>query len=206
MRRSFVISDFFNRLLHVVKRNRVPVLLYGLAIVAFVAIGVAVGVRIEDKIEYIGCNNNVIFAFLRGDSGVIGFFFADLFITIVYVAFAGIMIFHRIATLLSVMPCLYLSYELGVQTCVILSVYSVSAMPMLLVFYLPICLVEICITCYASCRAFFQYSLCGGIIPSKYDVQIYIKSTFPILVIIVICAVVKALTIMMFGTGLIGII
>ncbi len=206
MRRSFVISDFFYRLTHIVKRNRFAVVAYALTSLLFLIIGIAVGINIGDKVEYVSRNSAVVFGFLRGDKGAVAFFFIDLTLTSVYGLFAASMFFHRAAAFLSLAPCFYRSYELGMQSCVILTVFSMPSIPMLFVLYIPVCLAEIFIICMLSYKSFALASLCGGRAPSTVDAKVHYKNTVPFFMAIGVCTLVKVVTLSLFGSALIGVI
>ena len=77
MKRTYVISDFFFRLSHTIRRNKSFVLLYALLCLLFLVVGVAVGANMSDKTEYVLRNGAPIFKFLRGDNGIVAYFFID---------------------------------------------------------------------------------------------------------------------------------
>lgn len=206
MRRSFVISDFFYRLNHVIKRNRLAVIVYTLSSLLFLIIGIAVGINIGDKTEYVLRNSAVIFGFLRGDKGTIAFFFIDFTLTAVYGLFAASMFFHKAAAFLSLAPCFYRSYELGLQSCVILTVFSAPSIPMLFVLFIPVCLVEIFIICMLSYKSFALAALGCGRAPSSVDIKVHYKSTLPFFIAIAVCTLVKVVTVSLFGSALIGVV
>ncbi len=205
MRRSFVISDWFYRLSHILKRNRVAVIIYSLTALLFLIIGIVVGAHIDDKTDYILRNSTPIFSFLRGDSGVISFLFIDLLITTVYCVFTLSMFFHRAVTFLSLAPCIYRSYVLGMQTCVILAVFSVPAIPFLFVFFVPVSIIEVVVICMLSFKC-FRFASNVRCSPSMPDIKEYFRSSVPFFIVIVICTLLKALTAALFGSALIGVI
>ena len=63
MKRSLVISDLMYRLVHSVKRNRFWVIVYVLLCLLFLVVGIAVGVNVFDKNEFVLRNGAVIFKF-----------------------------------------------------------------------------------------------------------------------------------------------
>ncbi len=87
MRRTYIISDWFFRLTHAVKRNRGSVIVYALLTLVFIIVGIAIGANVPDKVAYITMNRAPLFAYLRGDSGAAAFLFLELFICAVYAAF-----------------------------------------------------------------------------------------------------------------------
>ncbi len=206
MRRSYVISDCFYRLTHAIKRNRVSVAFYALLSVAFIVIGVVIGVNMEDKTSYALGNGGVIFKFLRGDTGAVAFFFTDFLMSAVYGIFSVILIYPRFLWVISIAPTLYRSYSLGLQVCVIVFVYSASALPMLFVLFVPIGIIEIAVFCMLSfrCRR-FSVEMCRGT-PSKPDVKYYLKQSLPFFVVIAFCSLIKTVTTVLFGAALIGIV
>lgn len=201
-----VISDYFYRLTHIIKRNRAAVAIYTLSVLLFLIIGIAVGVNIGNKNEYILRNSSVIFGFLRGEKGAIVFFFIDFGLTAVYGLFAASMFFHRAAAFLSLAPCFYKAYELGLQACVILTVFSAPALPMLFVLFVPVCLVEIFIICVLSYKSFALAALGCGRTPSSADIRVHYRCTIPFFIAIGVCALVKVVTVTLFGSALIGVI
>lgn len=206
MRRSYVISDSFYKLTHAFKRNRVPVAFYALISAAFIVIGVVVGVNMEDKSAYALSNGAVIFKFLRGDTGAVAFFFTDFFMSAIYASFTVILIYPRFLWVISVAPTLYKSYSLGLQVCVIVFVYSASALPMLFVLFVPACIVEITVFSMLSfrCRRFsIENCRCA---PSKPDIKYYLKQAVPYYIAIAFCSLVKTITTVLFGAALIGIV
>ncbi len=206
MRRTYVISDFFYRLFHAVKRNRGAVIVYALCSVVFVVIGVAIGVNVADKTEYALRNGAPVFSFLRGDSGAAAFFFIELLFSVLYAALASGMFFARPLTLLSFAPCMYRSYTLGMHVCIIVGVYSASALPMLFVFFVPAVIVEIAVYCILSfnCRRFCSENYkCS---PSKIDIKEYYKSLLPYAVILAATCLIKTFSVVLFGSALIGVI
>ena len=206
MKRSFAISDWFYRLSHTVRRNRFAVLLYAFMCLIFLIVGIAVGVNVSEKAEFVLRNNAAIFRFLRGDSGIVAFFFLDAALTAVYCLFAASMFFYKALAYISLAPCLYKSYVLGMNTSVIIVVYSVSSLPMLFVLFVPICIIEIFILCMISARCFKFASLNRGCMPSKADVWEYYRGVGQFIFIVIICTLVKAITLVLFGSALIGVI
>ncbi|MCM1367423.1 MAG: hypothetical protein NC184_01235 [Roseburia sp.] len=206
MRRSYIIADWFYRLSHVVRRNRFAVLLYVLCCLLFLVIGVAFGINFADKTAYVERNGAVIFCFLRGDVGIVSFFFIDVSLTLLYCVFGISMFVFRITTVFSLAPCIYRAYAIGMHTCVIISAYSASALPMIFVLFVPIELVVIAIMCMLSHRCFVFASLNGRCMPSRNDVREYYRSALPFAFVIVLLTLVKAFTVALFGSALIGII
>lgn len=206
MKRSYAISDWFYRLSHIIRRNRFALLLYVLICVLFIVVGVAVGANISDKAEFALRNGAGIFVFLRGERGIFAFFFIDVLTTGVYCIFAASMFFVRVASFLSVAPCAYKSYVLGCNVTVIIGVYSVSAIPMLFVAFIPVCIVEIGVLCIISCKCFAFVSLNGRCSPSAIDIKEYYKALLPYLLIVVILILIKAVTLLLFGSALIGVL
>ena len=206
MKRSFAISDWFYRLSITVRRNRFAVLIYALMCLVFLIIGIAIGINVSDKAEYVLSNSAAIFRFLRGDNGIVSFFFLDLFMTAVYCLFAASMFFYKALAYISLAPCLYKSYVLGMNTSIIIVVYSASSLPMLFVLFVPICIIEIFILCLISARCFKFASLNRGCMPSKIDIAEYYRGLLQYLFIIVILTLIKAVTLVLFGSALIGVI
>lgn len=206
MRRAYIVYDWFYRLSHVIRRNRAAVLLYALSALLFTVVGIAVGVNIAEKTDYALRNSAAVFCFLRGDIGIVSFFFIDLALTTLYGLFALSMFFFRAAAILSVAPFMYRAYSLGMHTCIILSVYSASAIPMLFVFFVPVCIVEVIVFCMLSHRCFAFASLNGRCGPSRADIKEHYFCALPFLATIVICALVKAVTVALFGSALVGVI
>lgn len=206
MKRSFAISDWFYRLSHNIKRNRFYVIIYSLLCLLFLVVGIAVGINVNDKVAFVLRNSAGIFRFLRDDIGIVTFFFLDLLFTCIYCLFAASMFFYKALTFLSIMPCLYKSYVLGMNASVIIVVFSVSSIPMLFVLYVPVCLIEIIILCMVSFRCFKFYAMNCGCSPSRVDVRYYYKELLQYIFIIVVCALIKAITLALFGSALIGII
>ncbi|MDE6029352.1 MAG: hypothetical protein K2F90_03425 [Clostridiales bacterium] len=206
MRRSYVISDWFYRLSHTVRRNRSCVLLYVLLCLLFVVVGVAVGANMSDKTEYVLRNDAPIFKFLRGDSGIVAFFFIDAMLSCVYCVFAASMFYFRALTFISLVPCAYRAYVLGANTCIIIVVFSASALPMLFVAFVPICIIEIVILCMTSFRCFYFSSLNRRCSPSIVDIKLYYKGLLSYLFAMVVFTLIKALTLVLFGSALIGVL
>ncbi len=206
MKRSFVISDWLYRLSHTIRRNRLAVILYALICLLFLVIGIAVGIGVSDKRVFILNNGAMIFKFLRGDMGIVAYFFLDLLLTSVYCIFCASMFFNRPLAFLSIVPCAYRSYVLGMNVSIIIVVYSVSAIPMLFVLFIPICLMEIAVLCLLSFRCFAFVSLNGGCYPSKADIREYYSCVLQYIMIIAVFTLVKALTLALFGSALIGIV
>lgn len=206
MRRSYVISDLFFRFTHCFKRNVTSVLVYSLFAAVFLVIGIAVGVKIDDKTEYVLRNGAVVFRFLRGDINVVVFFFYDAALSLLYCAFSCSMFFTRALSYLSFAPFMYKSYALGLRVSAIAVVFSGSSVPMLLVFYIPACLVDIAICCMLSfkCRS-FRYE-CGKGMPSKPDIKFYYSSCVPFFIATAACSLIKAFSAALFGSALIGVI
>lgn len=206
MKRSFAISDWLYRISHTVRRNRFVVLLYALLCLLFLVVGIAVGINIVDKTAFILRNSSPIFGYLRGDNGIVTYFFLDLLLTGIYCLFAASMFFYRALTFLSLVPCAYRSYVLGMNVSVIVVVYSVSALPMLFVFFIPVCIIEIFIMCLVSARCFNFASLNRGCMPSKIDVKEYYRAFLQYFFVVAVGALVKAITVALFGSALIGIV
>lgn len=205
MRRSFAISDWFYSFSHSVKRNRFTVIVYSLVCLLFLVVGIAVGISVEDKGEFLTRNNSVIFGFLRGDTGIFTFFFIDFAFSAVYCLFAASMFFNRFIVFLSVAPCAYRSYLLGMNASVIIAVFTVSAVPMLFVVYIPACIVEIAIMCLLSQKCFEFNAGAGGCSPSKIDIIQYYKNVLRYIFVLVVVLIVKSITLVLFGSGLVGI-
>lgn len=206
MKRSFAISDWFYRLSHTVRRNRFAVLVYTLICLLFLVVGIAVGINVSDKAEFVLRNNAPVFRFLRGDSGIVAFFFIDLLLTSVYCLFTASLFFYRALTYVSLAPCMYRSYVLGMNTSIIIVVFSVSSLPMLFVLFVPICIIEIFILCMLSARCFRFASLNCGCWPSKIDVLEYYRCFLQYLFAVAVCTLIKAITLALFGSALIGVI
>lgn len=206
MRRSYLITDWFYRLSHIIRRNRSAVLLYALCCLLFLVIGVAFGINIADKTSYAERNSSAIFCFLRGDVGIVSFFFIDVSVTFLYCVFGTSMFIFRITAILSIAPCIYRAYALGMHTCVIVSVFSASALPMIFVLFVPIEIVEIGIMCILSHRCISFASLNGRCMPSRSDVKEYYRSALPFVFIVIVLTLTKAFTVALFGSALIGII
>lgn len=206
MKRTYVISDWFYRLSHTVRRNKSYVLLYSLLCLLFVVVGVAVGANMSDKTEYVLRNGAPIFKFLRGDNGIVAFFFIDLMLSCVYCVFAASMFYFRALTFISLVPCAYRAYVLGANTCIIIVVFSVSALPMLFVAFVPICIIEITIMCMISFRCFYFSSLNRRCMPSIVDIKFYYKGLFSYIFALAVFTLIKALTLVLFGSALIGVL
>ncbi len=206
MRRSYIVSDWFYRVSHVIKRNRAAVVLYALCVLLFLILGIAIGVNVGDKTAYILRNKAPIFVYLRGDIGAVAFFFTDFLMTLVYAVFALSMFFHRVAAFLSLAPCMYKAYSLGMQATVIVTVYSASSMPMLFVFFVPVCIIEIAVICMLSFKCFAFASLNVRCSPSKADVKEHYVTAIPFVLALVFCALIKAVTAVLFGSALIGVL
>ncbi len=206
MRRSYAISDWFYRLTHSVKRNRSAVVIYALITLLFLIIGIAVGVNIDDKTSYVLHNRSPIFAFLRGDSGVVSMFFVDLVTTAVYCLFTLSMFFKRPLSFLSLAPCMYMAYSLGMRTTVIIAVFSASALPLLFVFYVPVGIIEIIVVCILSYKCLAFAALNGRCSPSKPDIKAYYCSAIPFFFVVAVCTLVNAVTAALFGSALIGVV
>lgn len=206
MRRIYRISDYFYKLTYRLKRNRTAVVIYGLLCIVFLVIGIAVGVRVADKPDYILRNSAAILKFLRGDMGIIAFLFADYTVILIYGFFAASMFIIKPICFLSVAPAMYKAYMLGMQICVLVGVYTASAVPMLMVLYVPVCLAEIIVLCYVSARCFAFTSGCRHGAPAKIDIKLYYITFVPIVIVFGCLAIVKTLTLGLFGSALIGII
>lgn len=206
MQRTFSLSDQFYRLSHAIKRNRSTLIVYALCCTVFLVIGIAIGVNMDDKCAYILQNGAPIFRYLRGESGAIVFFLLDLLFSVVYALFASGMFFFRPLALVSFAPCMYKSYSLGIQVCVIIGVYSGSALPMLFVFFVPIEIIEICIYCVLSyrCRRFAAVNC--RCMPTKIDIIEYYKSLFWLFIAMAVCVLVKIFTAVLFCSAMIGVL
>lgn len=204
--RSFAFADFFRDISCGAKRNRVVILLYVLSCVVFLIIGITVGVGIEDKNDYVTRNGAVVFSFLRGDTNAFMYFFKDFVFTMLYALFAASMFFWRFLPILSVAPCLYLSYALGLRVTVIISVYSAASLPMLFVLYVPTCIVQIVVMCIISRKCFEFAAVNNRCKPSKRDIKEYYFSLLPCFITILISSALKAITAVFFGSALIGIV
>lgn len=202
----YAVSDWFNMLGKKVKRNRVAVVLYALSCLLFLVIGIAVGVNMPDKTSYVLKNSAGIFIFLRGDSTVVAFLFTDFFMTVLYAAFCASMFFFRFLPILSLAPCLYRAYTIGVQASVTIIVFSASALPMLFVLYIPIGLIEMTLFCIISRRCFEFSTMNGRCAPSPSDVCMYYKTFIPFLIAFAVCAIIKTLTLVLFGSALVGVV
>lgn len=202
----YAVSDWFNMLGRRIKRNRVAVILYALSCLLFAVIGIAVGVNMNDKLSYVLKNSAGIFIFLRGDSTAVAFLFTDFSMTFLYAAFCASMFFFRALPILSLAPCLYRSYSIGVQASVIITVFSASSLPMLFVLYIPIGLIEVSFLCIISRRCFEFSALNSRCAPSKSDVIAYYKTYIPFLIVFAVCAIVKTLTLLLFGSALVGVV
>lgn len=206
MRRIFVISDWFYRLTHSLKRNRTAVLIYALISLLFLIIGIAIGVNIGDKTDYILRNGSPLFRYLRGSSGIAAFFFLELLSTTVYGVFALSLFFKRPLSFLSIAPCMYKSYSLGMHVSVVVAVFSAPSLPMLFVFFVPINIIEIAIMCMLSYKCLAFAALNCGCSPSKPDIKAYYSSAVPYFFAIVICTVIKIMSVALFGSALIGVV
>lgn len=204
MRRTYVISDWFYRLSHSLKRNRVTVVLYALVCVLFLVVGIAVGANMSDKMEYVLRNGAPIFKFLRGDIGIVAYFFLDFILSAVYCVFAASMFFNRALVFVSLAPCAYKSYVLGANTCIIIAVFSVSSLPMLFVAFVPVCIVEIVILCMISFRCFGFTALNRRCFPSIVDIRYYYKGLLTYIFVLAFFVLIKAITLALFGSALIG--
>ncbi|MCH5165763.1 MAG: hypothetical protein J1G01_05120 [Clostridiales bacterium] len=206
MKRTFAVSDLFYRLTHTIKRNRFSVLLYIAICLVFLVVGIAVGVNVTNKTDFVLRNNASIFRFLRGDIGIVTYFFLDLLMTCIYALFAASMFFYKALTFLSIMPCAYRSYILGMNVSIIIVVFSVSSIPMLFVLYVPICIIEIIVLCMLSFGCFRFYAMNGSCMPSKADIKFYYKNVLSVIIFLAVCTLVKAAMLALFGSALIGII
>lgn len=206
MRRTYIISDRLYRLSHSIKRNRGAVTIYALMTLLFLVIGVAIGVTIGDKESYALGNGAPVFRFLRGDSGAVVFFALTALFSLVYGAFAASLFFFKVTSFLSIASCVYAAYSLGVYTCVLIGIYSASALPMLFVLFIPTCIVEIVIFCMLSYRCIAFASINVRCSPSPVDIKCYYKECLPYAAALVMSALVKAFTLALFGSALVGII
>ncbi len=206
MRRIYVISDWFYRLTHTIKRNRPALVIYALISLLFLIIGIAVGVNVSDKTDYVLRNRSPLFSFLRGDSGVAAFFFIELITTTVYCLFALTLFFKRPLSFLSIAPCMYKSYSLGMQVSVTIAVFSASSLPMLFVFFVPMCIIEICVTCIMSYKCLAFAALNGRCSPSRPDIKEYYASAIPYFFVIAGCTLFKVMSVALFGSALIGVV
>ena len=206
MRRLYVISDKFYRLSHSLKRNRSAVVIYSLTALLFLVIGIAIGVTVADKTEYALRNGAPIFRYLRGDSGAFAFFLLTFFFSLLYGAFAASTFYFKATAFLSAAPYLYSSYALGMYSSVILGIYSASALPMLFVLYIPMSIVEIVVYCMLSYKCFAFAALNGRCAPTWSDIKQYYKELLPFYITLAISALVKAVTLALFGSALVGII
>ena len=206
MRRTFAISDWFFMLSHRFKRNRVAVLIYALLCLLFLVIGIAIGVNISDKAGYALKNGAVIFAFLRGERSAFTYFLIDALLTLLYALFAASMFFFKVMPFLSVAPCLYKAYSLGMQSSIIIIVYSASSLPMLFVLFIPAHVVSIIVLCILSRKCFEFSAINGRCSPSRADIAAYYKSLIPYALIIIACSLVTTVTVTLFGSALIGVI
>lgn len=206
MRRYYSVSDYISRLCHVIKRNRAAVIVYALLCAVFLVTGIAVGINVSDKSEYVARNGAVIFGFLRGDRGVVAFFFLDLVIIELYALFASSVFFTRPTTLLSVAPAFYKSYSLGLYTSVIICVYKASALPMLFVFFVPVSLLEVAALCVLSKKCFNFCALNNRCFPTKGDIISYYVCCRPVYIVLVLCVLLNTICLALFGSALIGIL
>lgn len=191
---------------HRFKRNRVAVLIYALLCLLFLVIGVAIGVNMTDKCGYALKNSATIFVFLRGDRGAFTFFIIDALLSLLYALFAASMFFFKVMPVLSVAPCLYKSYSLGMHVSVIIAVYSASSLPMLFVLYIPACIISIAILCILSRKCFEFSGINGKCSPSKTDIAAYYRSLLPYGFVLIGCSLVITVTVTLFGSALIGVI
>ncbi|MCH5160516.1 MAG: hypothetical protein J1G04_00645 [Clostridiales bacterium] len=206
MRRSYVISDYFYNLVYKIRRNRVAVIVYALSCAVFLVIGIAVGVKIAEKSDYFLQNRAPIFIYLRGESGGATFFFIDMLLSLLYAVFCAALFFTKATAVLSFAPCLYKSYALGLHVSVIIGVFSVPALPMLFIFFVPITLIQICIYCILSYRCLAFSALCGRCMPSKPDIKVYAKSCIPFLLVVAVGSLLKVIAVAFFGSALIGVV
>lgn len=206
MKRSFAISDFFRGIFDGCKRNRTALIAYVLSCLVFLVIGIVVGVGISDKNVYITRNGTAVFLFLRDENSAFVFFIKDFAVYAAYALFSASMFFFRFLPVLSLAPCLYCSYALGMRVTVIIFVFSASALPMLFVLFVPVCIIQICLLCVLSHKCFEFASLNGRCSPSKYDIASYYKSLLPFAVILLLCSIVKIVTAVFFGSALIGVV
>ena len=206
MRRSYVITDFFYNLVYAVKRNRIAVLIYALSCAVFLVIGIAVGVKIAEKSDYFLQNRAVIFVYLRGETGGAAFFFTDLLLSLLYAVFCAALFFTKATAALSIAPCLYKSYALGMQVSVVIGIFSVPSFPMLFIFFIPINIIQIGVYCVLSYKCLTFSNLCGKFMPSKPDIKVYVKSCVPFVVIIAAGSLLKVIAVAFFGSALIGVV
>ena len=206
MKRTFAISDWLYRLSHTVKRNRLSVLIYALICLLFLVVGIAVGINIADKTVFVVRNDAGIFRFLCGDIGIVTYFFLDLLITCIYALFAASMFFYKALTFLSLMPCAYRTYVLGMNVSVIIVAFSVSSIPMLFVLYVPISIIEIGVLCMLSFGCFRFNAMNYGVMPSRADLKMYYRCFLQFVFVLAACGLIKAITLALFGSALIGII
>ncbi len=202
----YAVTDWFGMLGKRIKRNRVAVAVYSLMCLLFLVIGIAVGVNMSDKTSYVLKNSAGIFMFLRGDSSAVGFLFTDLLLTLLYAVFCASMFFVKFLPVLSLAPCLYRAYSIGVQSSVVIAVFSASSLPMLFVLYIPIGVIEVAMLSMISRKCFEFVTDNRGCMPPKSDIVIYYKSYIPFLIIFAVCAVVKTLTVVLFGSALVGVV
>ena len=206
MKRSYVISDWVYRITHSIKRNKTVVVLYALICVLFLVVGIAVGVGVSDKRIFILNNGAPIFKFLRGDIGIFTFFIFDFLLVGIYAVFSASVFFNKPLAFLSLVPCAYRAYVLGLNVSVIVVVYTVSALPMLFVLYIPINIIEIVVVCFASFGCFRFNALNCGCLPSKVDVKQYYITVLQYVIVLAGCVLVKTFTLGLFGSSLVGII
>lgn len=206
MKRTYVISDWFYRLSHTIKRNRPTVVLYTLLCLLFLVVGIAIGANMTDKTDYVLRNGSGIFMFLRGDRGIFAYFFTDYLLTCVYCIFAASMFFNRVIVFISVVPCAYRAYVLGMNTSIIIAVFSVSSLPMLFVTFVPVCIVEIVILSMISFRCFGFSALNRRCSAAWVDIKCYYKGLLSYLFVLIIFVLIKSVTLALFGSALIGVI
>lgn len=204
MKRSFVISDRFYRISHTLKRNRIAVAIYALCCLLFLVVGIAVGVSVSDKTAYVLNNGALVFKYLRGDSGIFSFIFIDITLSSVYCIFAVSMFFYKPLTFVSVVPAMYRAYVLGMNVSITVAVFSVSALPMLFVVFIPASIIEVIVLCFASARCFrfaLQNKWC---MPPKPDIKVYYRGLTSYIILFIGCTLAKAVTMVLFGSALIG--
>jgi hypothetical protein len=206
MRRSFVISNWFYRCSHILRRNRAAIAVYALMCSVFIVVGVAVGINVDDKAAYVVKNGSAIFVYLRGDGGTIKFFFADVAVMAFYAALSSSMFFSRYALVLTFAPIIYKSYTVGMHTCMIVTVFTAASLPMLFVFFVPINLLQLAALCVLSRKCISFTALNGRCFPSKPDIIVYYRSCAPFYIAAALCSLVKAVTVSIFGSALIGIV
>lgn len=206
MKRTFVISDWFYKLSHTLRRNRPTVVLYTLVCLLFLVVGIAIGANMSDKTDYVLRNGAGIFMFLRGDRGIFAYFFTDYLLSCVYCIFAASMFFNRVIVFISVVPCAYRAYVLGMNTSIIIAVFSVSSLPMLFVTFVPVCIVEIVILCMVSFRCFGFAALNRRCSAAWVDIKHYYKGLLSYLFVLAIFVLIKSVTLALFGSALIGVI